>query len=153
MNELRQLTAELQLSSVKFSGKIEHSQLPAYYQASDFYITASLSENYLHLNPGSAGQWTFRRTSVRSSPMNIEYQQGLTGFTFETEEQLRHILGQLAAQPVEDKFKLRQAVRQHTRLHSSDEAIRHMLDLYEMVIMERSPHEQRSADIEVKLKQ
>ena len=152
LNELRQLTAELQLSSVKFSGKIEHSQLPAYYQASDFYITASLSENY-SISTLEALASGLSVVHLLDQPNEYQYQQGLTGFTFETEEQLRHILGQLAAQPVEDKFKLRQAVRQHTRLHSSDEAIRHMLDLYEMVIMERSPHEQRSADIEVKLKQ
>ncbi len=152
LEELRQLAEGLQLSSVRFSGKIEHSQLPAYYQACDFYITASLSENY-SISTLEALASGLPVVHLLDAPNEYQYQQGFTGFTFETEEQLRDILWKLAAQPADERFRLRQAVRQHTKLHSSDEAIGHMLDLYETALMERSPQEQRSAGVEIKLKQ
>ena len=143
--------ANLGLTSVTFTGRVEHSQLPVYYQACDCYVTASLSENY-SISTLEAMASGLPVVHLSDPPNEYQYRQGLTGFTFETDDQLRQILLSLAAQPTGGREAHKQAVRLHTSERSSEEVIRRMLELYEEVMTEYPSSISGSAGVEIKLK-
>jgi 1,2-diacylglycerol 3-alpha-glucosyltransferase len=104
LEEYKKLSEKLNLTEiVKFTGKIEHANVPPYYSAADAYISASLSEVYsISLLEAMAMGLP---VLVILDPLNVsQVAEGINGYHFNSKEEMCRLMNKLAVMP-RDEYK------------------------------------------------
>ena len=117
---------------VTFTGRIYHDDVPPIYAVCDMYVTASLTEmmSVSMLEGLAAGLPVVQRYD----PLNIgQYREGVSGYTFKTEEEFEKIVRRLAGLSDEEKEKKKREVRESNAKNGEIQLARCMLRVYSEV--------------------
>jgi len=115
---------------VIFVGKVDHADIPLYFAASDFYVTASLSEmmSISMLEGMSMGLPAI----VRFDPVNRQQvEHGKNGFIYNDKKELGEIVRQLGEYTPSQLDDFHRRVREATLSASSDRNVDKILEKYE----------------------
>lgn len=136
LEEYRQLAQDLNISdTAKFTGRVEHADIPPYYAACDCYITASLTE--CHSISMMEGMATGMPVLTIWDELNSDQiQEGVNGFYFhDADEMYAHML-KLKELSREELEKIQRRSRE-TIVASGTQAIaERLLEIYDRAIKE-----------------
>jgi 1,2-diacylglycerol 3-alpha-glucosyltransferase len=130
---LQKLAADLGVTGrVIFVGRVDHSDIPLYFAASDYFITASLTEmmSISMLEGMSMGL----PAVVRFDPVNKQQvDHGVNGFIYNDKKELCDILRMLAGYSPTQLDDFHRHVREATLHASCDRNVDQILSLYDRV--------------------
>jgi len=115
---------------VIFVGKVDHADIPLYFAASDYYVTASLTEmmSISMLEGMSMGL----PAVIRFDPVNKQQvQDGVNGFIYHDKKQFAEIVRRLAQYTPTQLDDFHRRVREATLTASSDRNVDKILLQYE----------------------
>ena len=121
---------------VSFAGKVLHEDIPPYYAACDFYITASTSDtNSISMLEGMA---TGLPVLQITDPLNEgQVQDGVNGFIFHTAEEMAEKIRMLRNMPKPELEKLRASARQSVQQSGAVDLAKYVLGVYEKALKEK----------------
>lgn len=128
--ELLQLTKSLGIEDqVVFTGKIQHSELPAYYALCNNYITCSLSENYSisMLEAMASGLPVIHLYDEKNECQLIE---GVNGFVFHDSEEMYSILKKLQSFSAEEQKKFSDNIKLSIQKSGSVDMAKYIIAIY-----------------------
>lgn len=117
---------------VTFTGSIPHEQIPPYFMACDFFITASITEMMsISMLEGMASGLP---AVLRFDPLNAgQVQEGVNGYTYRNPEQMAEIVRKLAGMSLEEKREMRAQVRESIKDKGAKDLANYMLGVYSRV--------------------
>ena len=116
-------------NQVRLLGRIEHEELPSYYQAFDLYATASLTEmnSISFLEAGASGLFTLQRFD------NInrgQISKGENGDFFTDADEFSQLLHQYASFGISERQIIRERASKFTARYGTDEFTKSVLLVY-----------------------
>ncbi len=128
---LIELAAKLGVSDrVIFVGRVDHADIPLYFAASNYFITASLTEmmSISMLEAMSMGLPAI----IRFDPVNKQQvEEGVTGYIFRDKQQMCDVIHSLSQYSPTRLDDMHRRVREATMHAGSDRNVDLMLSLYE----------------------
>lgn len=124
-------------------GKIEHSELPAYYQAFDLFATASTTEMHSisMLEAMASGLYSV----IAYDPKNEQQIcPGISGEMFEDGEKFRALLEKEMSMSEEDRVARREKLEDYMKQYGSGEFIDSILSVYDKALTSRKAKVSRS---------
>lgn len=117
---------------VTFTGSIPHEQVPPYFMACDYFITASITEMMsISMLEGMASGLP---AVLRFDPLNAgQVQEGVNGFTYRNPEQMAQIIRSLAGMSAGEKREMRAQVRESVKDKGAKDLANYMLGVYSRV--------------------
>ncbi|MBQ5320817.1 MAG: glycosyltransferase [Oscillospiraceae bacterium] len=128
---LRCQAEELGLSEqVKFMGAVDHSEVPKYYDISDFFITASVTEMHSisMLEALSSGLIIIQRYDELNAS---QIEEGVNGYTFTTETDMKEKIMAIHGLTSDEKTELKKTVRATVEKSGAKELAEYLLKFYE----------------------
>jgi len=128
---------------ITFTGRVEHEEVMPIYLASNFYISASLSEmmSISMLEGMAAGLLVIQRYD----PVNAhQIQEGINGFNYNNSQEMADYVLKMASLPPENRVKIREKVRESVKSAGSQQSAAAMLDIYNQALSEYNPKKSRS---------
>jgi 1,2-diacylglycerol 3-alpha-glucosyltransferase len=132
--ELRALT-ETSGGSIRLIGSVPHEEIRPYYHASDYYVTASLSEMHsiAMLEAMASGLFTLMR---RDEENVWQIEPDVNGLIWDDEACLKAKVALLLAESPEEKDARRQNVVAWSKRHDCNYQVETLLSIYEDAIAE-----------------
>lgn len=119
--------------TVKFSGRVEHIDIPPYYAACDCYITASLTE--CHSISMMEGMATGMPVLTIWDELNADQiEEGVNGFFFHDADEMYSVMKKLRELPKEELQKLQKQARDTIVASGAQTIAEHLLKVYEQAI-------------------
>lgn len=119
--------------NVYFTGKINHSDIAAYYYASDIYATASVTEmnSISMLEAMASGLMVLQRFDVYNADQII---QGKNGYLFHDFDEFNTLLENFASMSPQRRRQLREKTAAFSRRYGPKEFIEKVENVYEMAL-------------------
>ena len=120
---------------VKLLGRIEHGDLPPYYQACDLFTTASLSEinSISMLEAMASGLYVIQRLDIYNKNQIVE---GENGHTFTKPEEFGALVREESSFTPEQRLARRQRVTAYSQKYGKKEFVSGILNVYQRAIAE-----------------
>lgn len=120
---------------VKFTGRVDHSEIVPYYAVGDAYITASLTECYSisMLEGMSMGMPVL---TLRDELNADQIKEGVNGYNYRDEKEMYRYICMMRDMSAEDFERFRASTRQSVVDSSSTTLANYILPIYETVIDE-----------------
>lgn len=120
-------------AQIKMLGRIEHEELPPYYQACDMFATASLTEmNSISLIEANAsGLYTAHRLDADNLD---QIEDGVNGKFFETQKEFEEIVREHSHLSDKAKAKRKKAVTEYAKRYGPKEFCEAVVEVYEKVL-------------------
>lgn len=137
-DELKALAVELKIDDmVSFTNRIEHTELPNYYGASQLYITASMSEvNSISMKEAMA---TGLPVIHIDDPQNAgQVVNGVNGFVYKDAEEMYEILTRYRDMSDEEKQNLQISVVNSMKIYGCEALASYLVGVYEKAIIEKA---------------
>lgn len=117
---------------VTFTGSIPHEEIPPYFMACDFFITASVTEMMsISMLEGMASGLP---SVQRFDPINADQiQEGINGFTYRNPQEMEQIIRRLAALSDGERQEMRKRVRESVKDKGAKDLANYMLGVYARV--------------------
>lgn len=134
LNEFKELANKLGISDkVRFTGRVEHEDLPAYYMMSKLYLTSSLSEmnSISMLEAMAMGLPVLQRVDEINKD---QIEEGKNGYLFNTEKEMYKYLKYLSNLDEESYKKIKFEVGETVSQKDELEIARKELKVYEKAI-------------------
>ena len=120
-------------NTVKFTDRIEHSNIPPYYAACDCYITASLTECHsISMMEGMATGMPV--LTIRDELNADQIEEGVNGFYFRNADEMYEHMKKLRQMPKEELQKLQRQSRETIVASGAQTIADHLLIVYEQAI-------------------
>ena len=120
-------------NTVKFTDRIEHSDVPPYYAACDCYVTASLSE--CHSIAMMEGMATGMPVLTIRDELNADQiEEGVNGFYFRNADEMYDHMKKLREMPRQELEKLQRQSRETIIASGAQTIADHLLVVYEQAI-------------------
>ncbi|NLW78921.1 MAG: glycosyltransferase family 4 protein [Ruminococcaceae bacterium] len=118
---------------IKLLGRIEHEDLPAYYQAFSLFATASLTEmnSISMLEATASGLYVLQRLDIYNRDQIVS---GVNGDVFTTPAEFGDIVRGYAGKTPEERQALRKSVSAYAALYGPKEFTEKVLDVYQRAI-------------------
>lgn len=121
--------------TVKFSGRVEHADIPPYYAACDCYMTASLTE--CHSISMMEGMSTGMPVLTIWDELNADQiEEGINGFFFHDADEMYEHMKKLKEMPKEELEKLQKQARATIVASGSKTIAEHLLKVYEQALLD-----------------
>lgn len=137
--ELRQQAHDLGIDDmVTFTGKVLHDEIPPYYIACDFYITASTSDtNSISMLEGMA---TGLPVLQIIDPLNEgQIRDNVNGFIFTDAQDMADKIRLLQDMPPQEREKLKESTRESVRHSGTVDLANYVLEVYRGAITKTKP--------------
>lgn len=116
-------------NTVKFTGRIEHGDIPPYYAACDCYITASLTECHsISMMEGMATGMPV--LTIRDELNSDQIEEGVNGFYFRDADEMYSHMKKLKQMPKEELEKLQRQSRETTLSSGAQTIAENLLKVY-----------------------
>lgn len=121
-------------TQVKLLGRIEHDELPPYYQACNLFATASLSEmnSISMLEAMASGLYVLQRYDVYNKD---QISEGVNGHTFTSCEEFGAQLDEQLALTEAQRTARRKSVTEYTQRYGIDQFLDSVLTVYQRAVL------------------
>lgn len=138
LEELKDLAKDLNIDDmVKFTGRVEHSELPNYYGACQLYITASLSDtNSISMKEAMA---TGLPVIHIHDPLNAgQVVNGVNGYIYKDADEMYSILNKFKDMTDEQKKEIQNSVINSVKIYSCEALAGYLVSVYKDAIKKKS---------------